>query len=182
MAERVTSVFGGHKLCHPNVVPMETTEPNTDAISPTVCAGRWSGASLSNARCVRHPVVVGRVIRQQMTEVSCPQYHDMVVTVASDRADEPFDMPDLPRNRGQIRYWHRRVGRQRRARRRAISMGGGSTRRAVASSVIVRRYGPARVRTRLCAGGRWIQTTGSGMRVTSSTPPPDLRATREVRA
>ena len=49
---------------------------------------------------------------------------------------------------------------QRRPRRRAMSIGGGSTRRAVASSVIVRRYGPARVRTRLCAGGSRIRTVG----------------------
>ena len=44
-----------------------------------------------------HPVVVGRVIRQQMTEVSFSQHHDMVEALASDRADQPFDMPILPR-------------------------------------------------------------------------------------
>ena len=44
-----------------------------------------------------HPVVVGRVIRQQMAEVSFPQHHDMVEPLASDRADQPFDMPVLPR-------------------------------------------------------------------------------------
>ena len=60
--------------------------------------------------------------------------------------------------------WHRRVGRQRRPRRRAMSIGGGSTRRAVASSVIVRRYGPARVRTRLCAGGSWTRTSSTAAR------------------
>src|SRR5215468_7087548 len=44
-----------------------------------------------------HPVVVGRVIRQQMTEVPFPQHHHMVETLASDRANQPFDMPVLPR-------------------------------------------------------------------------------------
>ena len=34
-----------------------------------------------------HPVVVGRVIRQQMTEVPFPQPHDVVKAFASDRAD-----------------------------------------------------------------------------------------------
>ena len=43
------------------------------------------------------PVLVGRVIRQQMTEVPFPQHHDMVEALTSDRADQPFDMPVLPR-------------------------------------------------------------------------------------
>ena len=44
-----------------------------------------------------HPVVVGRVIRQQMTEVPFPQHYDMVEALASDRANQPFDMTVLPR-------------------------------------------------------------------------------------
>jgi hypothetical protein len=44
-----------------------------------------------------HSVVVDRVIRQQMTEVPFPQHHDMVEALASDRADQPLDMPVLPR-------------------------------------------------------------------------------------
>jgi hypothetical protein len=40
-----------------------------------------------------HPVVVGHVIRQQMTEVPFPQDHNVVEALASDRADQPFDMP-----------------------------------------------------------------------------------------
>ena len=43
------------------------------------------------------PIVVGGVIRQQMTEVPFPQHYDMVEALASDRADQPFDMPVLPR-------------------------------------------------------------------------------------
>ena len=39
-----------------------------------------------------HPIVVGGVIRQQMTEVPFPQHHDMVEALASDRADQPFNM------------------------------------------------------------------------------------------
>ena len=44
-----------------------------------------------------HPIVVGGVVRQQMAEVPFPQHHDMVEALASDRADQPFDMPILPR-------------------------------------------------------------------------------------
>jgi len=43
------------------------------------------------------PIVVGGVIIQQMTEVPFPQHHDMVEALASDRANQPFDMPVLPR-------------------------------------------------------------------------------------
>jgi hypothetical protein len=43
------------------------------------------------------PVVVAGVIRQQMAEMSLPEYHDMVETLASDRADQPFNMTILPR-------------------------------------------------------------------------------------
>src|SRR5215467_13663638 len=60
---------------------------------PTVCAGRWSGESLSSARCVR---TIGGVIRQHMPEVPFPQYHDMVEALASDRANQPFNMTVLP--------------------------------------------------------------------------------------
>jgi hypothetical protein len=44
-----------------------------------------------------HPIVVGGLIRQQMTEVPFPQHHDMVKALASDRADQPFNMTVLPR-------------------------------------------------------------------------------------
>jgi hypothetical protein len=44
-----------------------------------------------------HPIVVGRVIGQQMAEVTFPQHHDMVEALASDRADQPFNMTILPR-------------------------------------------------------------------------------------
>ena len=44
-----------------------------------------------------HPIVVGGVIRRQMTEVPFPQHHDMVEALASDRADQPFNMTVLPR-------------------------------------------------------------------------------------
>ena len=37
------------------------------------------------------------VIRQQMAEVPFPQHHNMVEALASDRADQPFNMPILPR-------------------------------------------------------------------------------------
>ena len=43
-----------------------------------------------------HPIVVGGVIRQQMTEVPFPQHHDTVEALASDRADQPFNMTVLP--------------------------------------------------------------------------------------
>ena len=49
-----------------------------------------------------HPVVVGGVIRQQMAEVPFPQHHDMVEALASDRANQPFNMTVLPRERGVI--------------------------------------------------------------------------------
>jgi hypothetical protein len=43
------------------------------------------------------PIVVGGVIRQQMAEVPFSQHHDMVEALASDRANQPFDVPVLPR-------------------------------------------------------------------------------------
>ena len=43
-----------------------------------------------------HPIVVGGVIRQQMAEVPFPLHHDMVEALASDRADQPFNMTVLP--------------------------------------------------------------------------------------
>ena len=44
-----------------------------------------------------HPIVVGGVIRQQMAEVPFPQHHDVVEALASDRANQPFNMTVLPR-------------------------------------------------------------------------------------
>ena len=44
-----------------------------------------------------HPIVVGGVIRQQVAEVPFPQHHDMVEALASDRADQPFNVTVLPR-------------------------------------------------------------------------------------
>jgi hypothetical protein len=44
-----------------------------------------------------HPIVVGCVIGQRMPEVPFPQHHDMVEALASDRADQPFNMTVLPR-------------------------------------------------------------------------------------
>ena len=44
-----------------------------------------------------HTIVVGRVIRQKMAEMPFPQHHDMVEALASDRADQPFNMTVLPR-------------------------------------------------------------------------------------
>jgi hypothetical protein len=43
-----------------------------------------------------HLIVVGGVIRQQMAEVPFAQHHDMVEALASDRADQPFNMTVLP--------------------------------------------------------------------------------------
>jgi hypothetical protein len=43
-----------------------------------------------------HPIVVVGVIRQQMAEVPFPQHHNMVEALASDRADQPFNMTVLP--------------------------------------------------------------------------------------
>ena len=86
-----------YRLCHSNVVPMETAEPSDWCDTPD-CLRRSMERSILVERKVRaHPVVVGRVIRQQMTEVLFPQHHDMVEALASDRANQPFDMPVLPR-------------------------------------------------------------------------------------
>jgi hypothetical protein len=43
------------------------------------------------------PIVVRGVIRQQMAEVPFPQHHDMAEALASDRADQPFNMTVRPR-------------------------------------------------------------------------------------
>ena len=44
-----------------------------------------------------HPIVIGGVIRQQMSEMAFPKDHDMVEALASDRADQPFNVTVLPR-------------------------------------------------------------------------------------
>jgi hypothetical protein len=44
-----------------------------------------------------HPIVVGGVVRRQMAKVPFPQHHDMVEALASDRANQPFNMTVLPR-------------------------------------------------------------------------------------
>ena len=44
-----------------------------------------------------HPIVVGGVIAQQVAEVPLPRHHDMVEALASDRANQPFNMTVLPR-------------------------------------------------------------------------------------
>ena len=69
----------------------------TDAIRPTVCVGRRSGRILVECKVRAHSIVVGGVIRQQMAQVPFPQHHDMIEARASDRVDQPFDMPVLPR-------------------------------------------------------------------------------------
>src|SRR5215469_14210371 len=43
-----------------------------------------------------HPIIVGGVIRQKMAEVPFPQHHDMVEALASNRANQPFNMTVLP--------------------------------------------------------------------------------------
>jgi hypothetical protein len=44
-----------------------------------------------------HPIVVGGVSRQQMAEMPFAQHHDMVEALASDRANQPFNMTVLTR-------------------------------------------------------------------------------------
>ena len=44
-----------------------------------------------------HPIVVSRVTRQQITEMPFAQDHDVVEALASDRANQPFNMTVLPR-------------------------------------------------------------------------------------
>jgi hypothetical protein len=52
-----------------------------------------------------HAIVVGGVIRQQVSEVPFPQDHDVVEALASDRANQPFNMTVLP-----WRAWRDRGG------------------------------------------------------------------------
>src|SRR5207247_2428964 len=69
------------------------------SLSRPTCSRYCANGGASRVECkVRaHPIVVGGVIRQQMAEVPFPQHHDMVEALASDRANQPFDMTVLPR-------------------------------------------------------------------------------------
>src|SRR5215469_2898745 len=85
-----------YRLCHPNVVPMETAEPSDWCDAPDRLRGAMERRILVECKMRAHPIVVGGVIRQHMPEVPFPQYHDMVEALASDRANQPFDMTVLP--------------------------------------------------------------------------------------
>ena len=62
------------------------------------CLRRSMERSILVERKMRaHPIVIGSVIRQQMAEVPLPQHHDMVEALASDRANQPFNMTVLLR-------------------------------------------------------------------------------------
>src|SRR5690348_6560279 len=52
---------------------------------------------LAERKVRAHPIVVRRVIGQQMPEVPFTQHHDMVEAFASDRTDQPSNMTILPR-------------------------------------------------------------------------------------
>ena len=78
-------------------MPVETAEPSDWCDAPDCLRGAMERRILVECKVRAHPVVVGRVIRQQMTEVPFPQHHDMVEILASDRSDQPFDMPVLLR-------------------------------------------------------------------------------------
>src|SRR5437762_12050940 len=67
-----------------------------------------------------HPIVVGRVIRQQMAEMPFAQNHDMVEALASDRANQPFNMIVLPRRAWRDRPVANAHGSQPPADRRAL--------------------------------------------------------------
>src|SRR5215831_12111457 len=86
-----------YRLCHPNVVPVETAEPSDWCDAPDCLRGAMERRILVECKVRAHPIVVGGVIRQQMPEVPFPQYHDMVEALASDRANQPFNMTVLPR-------------------------------------------------------------------------------------
>jgi hypothetical protein len=76
--------FGcAYRLCHLNVVSMETAEPSDWCDTPD-CLGRsMERGILVECKVRAHPIVVGRVIGQQMPEVPFPQHHDMVKAVAN---------------------------------------------------------------------------------------------------
>ena len=77
-------------------MPMETAEPSDRCDTPD-CLHRSMERSILVERKVRaHPIVIGGVIRQQMSEMAFPKDHDMVEALASDRADQPFNMTVLP--------------------------------------------------------------------------------------
>ena len=42
-------------------------------------------------------VIIGTIVCQQTAKVAFAEHYDMVETLASDRSDQPFDMPVLPR-------------------------------------------------------------------------------------
>jgi hypothetical protein len=65
-------------------------------IRPNRWIGRWIGASLRTERCVRGFVVIRDVSPNDSTKVSLPEHNDVVETLPSDRADQPFDISILP--------------------------------------------------------------------------------------
>jgi len=81
---------------------METAEPSDRCDTPDGLRRSMERSILVERKVRTHPVVVGGVIRQQMAEVSFPQHHDMVEALASDRANQPFDMTVLHGERGAI--------------------------------------------------------------------------------
>src|SRR5215469_10573248 len=85
-----------YRLCDPNVVPVETAEPSDWCDAPDCLRGAMERRILVECKVRAHPIVVGGVIRQHMPEVPFPQYHDMVEALASDRANQPFNMTVLP--------------------------------------------------------------------------------------
>ena len=58
-------------------------------------ARRYSGFTHRALDGKLRPAAPAAIVYLQ--EVPFPQHHDMVETLASDRSDQPFDMPVLPR-------------------------------------------------------------------------------------
>ena len=75
---------------------METAEPS-ECDTPDGLRRSMERGILVERKVRARPIVVGGVIRQQMAEVPFSQHHDMVEALAPDRANQPFDMPVLPR-------------------------------------------------------------------------------------
>ena len=69
---------------------------------PARSTARETGASFSNARCVRTSIIF-QVRQQYVTEVPLSEHNNVVKAFPSDRTDQPFGVSILPR--GAWRRW-----------------------------------------------------------------------------
>ena len=66
-------------------------------MAPLDCTARDIGVSFLKARCVRAPLYVLQVRKQNVAQMALAKDHDVIKAFASDRPDQAFAMSILPR-------------------------------------------------------------------------------------